>query len=192
MLLNIKTERCPVIGVHVAHLLKAPVGTTRSSDFAEDEPELRAELGLRGPIVGSAKLTRTTHGILADVQYRAEITQECGRCLGVAENVVENRFSQEFLPTTNINTGLPEDTPADPDEPRIGADHVLDLTEAVRQDIVLEQPLQPRCRADCVGLCEECGANLNEATCGHASAGPEEERPLGRLGELLKGKLPPS
>ena len=181
-----------MIGVHVAQLLKAPVGTTRSSDFSEDEPELGAEFGLRGPIVGLAKLTRTSHGILADVQYRAEITQECGRCLGIVENVVENRFSQEFLPTTNINTGLPEETPADPDEPRIGADHILDLTEAVRQDIVLEQPLQPHCQSDCAGLCEVCGVNLNETSCEHLSQDREQEQPLGRLGELLKGKLPPT
>ena len=181
-----------MIAVHVAHLLKAPVGTTRTEEFSEAEPQLQAELGLRGPIVGSVKLTRTSHGILADTQYRAEITQECGRCLGKAESVVENRFSQEFLPTTDINTGLPDHTPTDPDEPRIGADHVLDLTEAVRQDIVLEQPLQPLCRTDCAGLCVVCGANLNEVSCGHALEDGQQEQPLGRLGELLKAKLPPT
>jgi uncharacterized protein len=181
-----------VIGVHVAQLLKAPVGATRSDEFCEDEPELRSELGLRGPIVGSVKVTRTTHGILADVQYRAEVTQECGRCLGEAENVVENRFRQEFLPTTNIQTGLPESIPADPDEPRIGEDHIIDLSETIRQDIVLEQPLRPLCRPDCAGLCEVCGTDLNKATCGHAVHDGEDEQPLGRLGELLKSKLPPA
>ena len=181
-----------MIGVHVAQLLKAPVGTVRSDEFSESEPALQAELGLRGPIIGSVKLTRTSHGILADVRYRAEITQECGRCLGLAESVVENRFSQEFLPTTNINTGLPEDTPTDPDEPRIGADHVLELTETVRQDIVLEQPLQPHSRPNCAGQCEVCGANLNEVSCRHATEYEDAEQPLGRLGELLKSKLPPT
>jgi hypothetical protein len=55
-----------MIGVNVAQLLHAPVGTTRSYPLDEHEPELARELGLLTPIVGTLKLTRTNHGILAD------------------------------------------------------------------------------------------------------------------------------
>jgi uncharacterized protein len=176
-----------MIAVHVAQLLKAPVGTTRAYEFSEAEPALEEELGLRGPVEGRARLVRTSYGVLAECSYRVEIDQECGRCLGAARTVVESRFSQEYLPSTDIYTGLPEEILADPDEPRIGPDHILDLTEAIRQDIVLQLPLQPRCREDCAGLCPHCGRNLNEGRCEHEGA--EEAGALGRLGELLKREL---
>ena len=47
----------------------------------------------------------------------------------------------------------------------IGANGVLDLTEALREQILLALPMQPLCRADCQGLCVQCGKNLNEGTC---------------------------
>lgn len=179
-----------MIAVHVAQLLQAPVGATREYQFSESVPEIEAELGVRGPIEGQVKLTRTTHGILADVKYRAELEQECSRCLGPARTTLENQLSQEYLPTTNVYTGLPVEVIADPDEPRIDPDHTLDVTEVIRQDIVVEQPLQPRCRPDCAGLCLVCGQNLNEVHCGHlADDVVEDTGELGRLGELLKRQL---
>ncbi len=176
-----------MVAVHVAQLLKAPVGTQRLVEFADDEPEFTRELDLRGPLTGRARLVRTSHGILVECDYRAELERECGRCLGLARPVVEGRFNQEFLPTTSVYTGLPETVVADPDEPRIGSDHVLDLDEAIRQDIVIEQPLQPLCRPDCAGLCPRCGQDLNEAVC--TCSGVDEGEGLSRLGELLKEKL---
>ena len=176
-----------MIAVHVAQLLKAPVGTTRTYEFSETEPALEAELGVEGLIEGEVKLTRTSHGILVDCAYVARLNQECGRCLGPARTVIDNQFSQEFLPSIDIHTGLPDDLVADPDEPRIRPDHLVDLTEAIRQDIVVEQPLQPLCRPDCAGLCSVCGQNLNEAQCGHEPS--DEGEGLSRLGELLETKL---
>lgn len=180
-----------MIAVHVAQLLQAPVGTTRSYQFSETVPELQAEAGVQGPVDGSAKLVRTTHGILVDCSYHATIDQECGRCLGTARGVVNSRFTQEFLPSTNVYTGLPEEIVADPEEPRIAQNHILDLTDEIRQDIVLQQPIRPLCRPDCAGLCPTCGENLNEARCDCAAADMSEGNgALGPLGELLRRELP--
>lgn len=180
-----------MIAVHVAQLLQAPVGTTRAYEFSEAVPILETEVGVRGPVQGRVKLTRTSHGILADVEYRAEVELECGRCLGPGRSTIEHQLSEEFLPTTNVFTGLPEEIVADLEEPRIGENHLLDVTDVIRQDIVLELPLQPRCRPDCPGLCSVCGQDLNEVDCGHAVDGsaPAEEEQLGRLGELLKSRM---
>ncbi|HYU20553.1 MAG TPA: DUF177 domain-containing protein [Chloroflexota bacterium] len=176
-----------MIAVNVAQLLKAPVGTPRSFNFREIEPELSTELGIQGPLGGCVKLVRTSHGILVDCQYHVQIGQECGRCLGPTRCTLDARFSQEFLPTTNVFSGLPEQIVADPDEPRIDANHVLDLTDVIRQDIVVQQPLQPLCRPDCAGLCAICGQDLNETRCACEPA--EASGGLSRLGELLKREL---
>ena len=45
----------------------------------------------------------------------------------------------------------------------------LDLGETVREALLLELPVAPRCREDCRGLCPRCGADLNEGPCGCAT-----------------------
>jgi uncharacterized protein len=181
-----------MIGVNVAQLLHAPVGTTRSYPLDETEPELTRELNLLSPIVGTLKLTRTNYGILADVHYTVDVEQECGRCLDPARSTILSDLSEELLPSTNIVTGLPENLDADPDTPRINANHEVDLTDLIRQDIVVQQPLQPLCRPDCPGLCPECGLELQTGACNCSAQdddAPAGEGQLGRLGELLKARL---
>ena len=183
-----------MIAVNVSQLLRAPVGTSRSYEIRDDAPEFSDELQLLTPVEGQLKLTRTNHGILADFAYTVTIEQECGRCLDPARTVIESEFSEEFLPTINVVTGMPEVFVADPDEPRVNANHELDLTESIRQDILLQQPLQPLCRPDCPGLCINCGRELSSGACRceQTDTTVPETGQLSRLGELLKAQLPPT
>ena len=41
----------------------------------------------------------------------------------------------------------------------------IDLTDDIRQEIVMEYPIRPLCRESCKGICYRCGQNLNEASC---------------------------
>jgi uncharacterized protein len=41
----------------------------------------------------------------------------------------------------------------------------LDLDQDIREEIILEYPLNPLCKADCKGLCPRCGKNLNQELC---------------------------
>lgn len=43
-------------------------------------------------------------------------------------------------------------------------DH-LDLVPMVREQMILAAPMQSLCREDCLGLCPQCGQNLNERRC---------------------------
>jgi uncharacterized protein len=41
-----------------------------------------------------------------------------------------------------------------------------DLTDAIREDIIVRLPAFPRCSENCRGLCKSCGADLNNSACG--------------------------
>ena len=41
----------------------------------------------------------------------------------------------------------------------------VDLTDELRQSIILTLPAYPVCRRDCLGVCQKCGKNLNEGPC---------------------------
>ena len=45
----------------------------------------------------------------------------------------------------------------------------IDLLPALREHLILATPLQPLCQQECAGLCQLCGANLNEGVCGCCS-----------------------
>ena len=43
------------------------------------------------------------------------------------------------------------------------------MTETVRESLLLELPITPRCREECPGLCPKCGHDLNDGPCGCAA-----------------------
>lgn len=52
-------------------------------------------------------------------------------------------------------------------EEEIGPDQEkIDLTEDIREDIILAIPVKPLCQADCRGICPLCGKELNDGECG--------------------------
>ena len=44
-------------------------------------------------------------------------------------------------------------------------DNQIDLLPGLREHLILATPLQPLCQENCEGLCQVCGANLNEGVC---------------------------
>ena len=156
-----------MVSFNVSQLLLMGPGSVRDFDFDEPFPDPANELHLRGPLAGHARLTRTSEGILAHCDYHACVTLECARCLEDAIAQVDGELDEEFLPTTDVRTGLPLKLPggAEDDQPLINAHHEIDLNEILRQNILTNLPLQPLCEQACPGLCPTCGTNRNVHSC---------------------------
>lgn len=176
-----------MIGFNVSQLLKAPTGTTRHLEIEDFDADLARDLGLVSPVKGSLRLMRTPAGILVTGVLTQQIEATCARCLDtfVREQLLE--IDEEFLPSVDVTTGVPLEDPGDPDAFHLTDQHILDLSEPIRQYAILEGPLSPLCRPDCKGLCAVCGANLNLGPCGHEQ--PSGAAEGGTFGELLREKL---
>jgi uncharacterized protein len=160
---------------NVAQLLKEPVGSTRKFDIGApelllseqgDRPDGEA-LEARG-LAGNVKITRLTKDLLVQGKVSADVLVECSRCLTAFSLPVEARLEENYQPTIDIETGRPvhrEADEADDTTFSISPNHELDLTEPVRQALLVALPLKPLCRDDCAGLCPQCGADLNEGAC---------------------------
>lgn len=148
---------------NVSQLLREPTGGERVYP-------LDAEVALAGTdlppvrVQGRVRFVRTPLGLIAYTDLDATLADLCSRCLGPVAVPLHLRGEDEFIPVVDPVTGAPLPEPDDPLAFRIDAHHHLDLTDAVAQLLVLERPMQPRCREDCAGLCAECGANLNDDT----------------------------
>ncbi|MDO5094176.1 MAG: YceD family protein [Propionibacteriaceae bacterium] len=97
------------------------------------------------------KFEAVVEGVLVTGSVLAEVRGECARCLDAIEG--EQAFDVQelyFYPGNEV----------DEDESLV-VDEVIDLEEALRDAVVLELPFTPLCEPDCLGLCQECGVNLN-------------------------------
>jgi uncharacterized protein len=173
-----------MVSFNVSQLLLMAPGTVREFDFQEPLPDPANELHLRGPISGHARLTRTSEGVLAHSDYHACVVLECARCLEEALAQVDGDLDEEFLPTTDIRTGLPVPLPGgvEDDQPFIDEHHEINLNEILRQNILTNLPIQPLCSENCPGLCLVCGDRLEAGHQAHtdsnADSNDEELAPV--------------
>lgn len=152
---------------NVAQLLKGPTGACREYDLYSEIHHLDAELEPLGPLEGSVSLMRTIQGILVTGELSTRLRQECRRCLELCEVDAKIRVEEEYHPASRIG-GMPiEPLPAEERDEALLIDdrHVLDLSEVVRQELILVTSAQAVCRTDCAGLCSRCGGNLNMGEC---------------------------
>ena len=151
---------------NVAQLLREPVGSTRKYHLAEDIQDLDEEIKLTHPIEGTIKLIHTTEGVLLSGQLHTEVELTCSRCLESFSTTIDFTLEEEFRPTIDISTGAKLPSVDGEDEATlIDSQHIIDLLEVMRQDILLALPPRPLCKPDCAGLCFQCGQNLNEGPC---------------------------
>jgi uncharacterized protein len=170
---------------NVAQLMKAPVGTSLVNDFHEEDIQLDDDIEVVGPIDGHVRMRRTNQGLLVDGWVELTLELSCNRCLKTFEQPMHVNFEEQFYPTVDVITGLPLD-PFDEDEIfPIDAHHEVDLTEAVRQNVLLALPMVTICQEDCKGLCPQCGQDLNLGSC---ECKPEMDARLSVLKQLLQNE----
>ena len=169
---------------NVAQLLKSNPGTSKEYELDEDIAGIDEELDVAGPLTGKVRLLRTDNGILVTGRLHTEVRVPCRRCLTPVTLAVKAQLEEQFRPSVDVFTGTAIAVEDGEDEvTRMDGRHILDLTEVIRQNLVLATPVSPLCTPDCRGLCPNCGANLNEEPC---SCQREESDPrLAVLGELL-------
>jgi uncharacterized protein len=172
---------------NVAQLLKEQSGHTRQYTLHEDISHLDPEIVPLSSLDGDVQLIRTTDGIFVFGNLHTSLELTCARCLTAFSTPVQFALEEEFHPTIDIHTGatLPL-TAEDELATRIDAHHEIDLTEVVRQDLLLAISPSPICRTKCAGLCAMCGKNLNEGPCDcrHEQVDPR----MDKLKQLLDEK----
>jgi uncharacterized protein len=149
--------------INVSQQLKASIGTIR--EYEIDEPIDILEKGSLRNIKGLVTLTRTNRGILVKGTLKTKVPNECSRCLNTFDCPLEVSVEEEFFPIIDVNSGTALEVLDEPEYFRIDEHHILDLTEAIRQNALLVIPMKPLCRPDCPGFCPECGQDLTKGTC---------------------------
>lgn len=135
------------------------------------------------PFVGEVEIWNSGDELLVRARLSGEAEVGCGRCLTRYRFPVKASFAELFR----------EGEPSEDAEEEEGDEYTItyytgdqiDLTDSLRENLLLELPMQPVCRRECNGLCPTCGANLNEDACTCASNSTVDPR-LVKLEELLR------
>lgn len=156
---------------HVGAFLHKPEGAKEKFEINEalhfQDP---ADPKLLAPVIAQVEFLKLPHEInvhLKDVKTVARA--QCSRCLSIFECPIHvPSASREFI------IDLPERELADKEEVSYvnKATNEIDLSDMVREEIILHFPTISLCSASCKGLCDRCGTNLNEKICScvHAQA----------------------
>ena len=124
------------------------------------------EDGAPSQVHGAVRLLRTDRGVWVSAALETEVVCACSRCLAGCEQAVRIEIEEEFLPLIDIATGARTHFPHEEQEGvRIDQNHILDLSDTLRQYASLAVPMRPVCREDCAGICPTCGVDLNESPC---------------------------
>ena len=168
---------------NVSGLLQEGIGATRKYDL---EGVLESEDRAPEPVTGTVELLATGTGVLVRAHLRLVEPETCSRCLKPLEETLPIEFEEEFQSTVDVRTGHPLKSEADDEVFKIDENHLLDLTEAIRQYREASAVMQPLCRPDCRGLCPRCGKDLNTGDCACTAA------PVDSRWSALAGLLPKS
>jgi uncharacterized protein len=150
-----------------------------SEDVAATE-----EMSCLGPVTGEITVENVGSLLLVRGRLRATVALRCARCLGEFTRSLEIDIEEEFAAA---GTGAEVKT-IDREEPEASAiaNYVLDVSDLVRQEVAVRVPMAPLCREACLGICAQCGKNLNEGPCGCSAASMDGR--WAKLSTLLEGE----
>lgn len=146
-----------------------------------------------GKTTASAKATitikpagRGMFHITGKVSAAAEL--ECSRCLKNFPFNVENA-SMEFdlVPEGLLEASAEYELVGSELDTEFYRGDEIEPIEFIREQILLSIPMVPLHSEDCKGLCQVCGADLNDRPCSHKiEKMPERENPFSVLKKIIK------
>ena len=128
-------------------------------DLESENARLKGETKVRG------KLTRRIAQTDVEGEISALVETECTRCLQPVEKKLEISFLVSFVAPENYTEEREAELKDEDLNISILEGDKIDLTELVREQIVLYLPDPIFCREDCKGFCQKCGANRNLINC---------------------------
>jgi uncharacterized protein len=155
-------------------MLKVELRSLEKEDLVLEEVGPANQLGVElapglcpAPLEIYCSISKTGDYILAKGWVQGRMRLSCDRCLVDFENGYKSFFEFQYRRS--------EEQKPEEDEVEVSLSEtetiyydgeILDIADAVRQTVLLSEPMRALCREDCRGLCGRCGVNLNVGACG--------------------------
>jgi len=140
------------------------------------------------PIRGQLKIRKVADLVTVTGTLSTRVRLACDRCLQHYETMLKDQLAVSYTSQFPQPAHPEEETELSAEElgliPFQG--EVIELRDAIQEQVILSFPVHPVCSQDCRGLCPRCGEDLNRGAC--RCKAPETLDP--RLAALRELKLP--
>ena len=118
------------------------------------------------PVDVRLSISREYDHIRVKGEISTRVRLACSRCLKEYDEGISSSYTVFYLPASNA--------PLDEEVELLEQDLVsvsysgedIDFSAEIAEQVLMEIPYKPLCVADCLGLCPDCGVDLNNAACG--------------------------
>ena len=161
--------------VSLTHLPRRPGNMWEADLEFVAPPELEVGMAKVAPaskMPAQIRIESVLDGVLVNLDFDFEVEAECARCLEPVMWTDHSRVTELFLYEETDSRGRVVQAFEDASEELTFfyvQDDAVDLLDSVRDAIVLDLPLSPLCRPDCLGICPQCGDKLEGAPHDHAT-----------------------
>jgi len=128
------------------------------------DPKLRQA----GPLKAEGKVELVT-GSIGEIRVKGHLSvameAECDRCLEPARFPLDSDFELYYRPVTETSSN---EIAINDSEVELGffEGDGIELSDVLREHVLLSLPMQRVCRLECKGICPSCGQNRNVKDCG--------------------------
>lgn len=134
----------------------AKVGKEATVEEAENVSYPEDDLSLTQPVKMNLHLVNTGNLVLLEGKIQTEAELECSRCLNKFQLPlsveIKEQFAREVPPLPTYKKGGEIDLDEEDFVSPIEKDHTVDISEIVRQNLLLALPIKPLCSDRCQGL----------------------------------------
>ena len=121
---------------------------------------------LKSPLVVDANLTKVAPDYYLRGKLKCTVEQNCARC---AENFNLSVQSPFEVALANVPYGKLRSPEMSEESEELDINffegNEIDLNPIIMEQFFLSIPYQSLCKSDCLGICQQCGANLNTKMC---------------------------
>ena len=144
----------------------------------EDSPEVfpilkdlekTGECKFRSPIKLSVAVKAIGQMYRMSGSFNTDVQLICSRCLSEFKKPLNEVFDMAFAHSDSDTTHEGDDQDKEITAEEIGMTYFhgeeIDLKDALQQQLIMSLSQRPLCKEACKGLCQKCGANLNDGDC---------------------------
>ncbi|MDO4742430.1 MAG: DUF177 domain-containing protein [bacterium] len=144
-------------------------------EFDFSELELFGRFPLNQPVKALGRVYNQTGIVYLDFVCKVQYNSFCDRCAVPIQKTYN--LPVKYLLVSELEN-------EDNDELLLIDDFKLDLKTLCESEVILGLEIKHLCKDDCKGICEICGKNLNEGSCGCSKKQPDPRFDV--LRDLLK------
>lgn len=135
---------------------------THDYSFRVPSSDLQLDANFDSPVEVKVRLEKLARQIIVRSEIATSASFSCDRCLAGFRQAIAAKYAIVYVEDEAEAGRFP------PEDIRIMRHDstVIDLSDDVREMVLLSVPLKLLCAEECRGLCSSCGADLNAGDCG--------------------------